>query len=81
MSDTRETLAGIRKHAGNITEVRMAEALEEVLELADQLDFENQATHDYYGWPRGPKWATRAPAARIREVVAAKMKGVTDALA
>lgn len=75
MTDTRETLAGIRKHAGNITEVRMAEALEEVLDLADQLDLEDQAMHDYYGWPRGQRWETRTPAARIREAVAAKLKG------
>ena len=77
----RETLAGIRKHAGNVTLVRMAVALEAVLDLADQLDFENQATHDYYGWPRGPKWETGAPGARIRETITTALEGKSDALA
>ena len=49
-----------------------------MIDLADQLDFEDEARHDFYSWPRGETWGTGTPAARIREVVAAKMKGVTD---
>ena len=78
MTNTRETLAGIREHAGNVTVVRMAEALEAVLDLADQFDAESEAAHDFYGWPRYESEHPKAPASRIREVVAAKLKGQTD---
>lgn len=75
MTNTRETLAGIREHAGNVTVVRMAEALEAVLDLADQLDFENQAMRDFYSLPSNQSEQTQTPAARIRKTVVTALEG------
>lgn len=40
-----------------------------VLDLADQLDAEQEAMHDFYSWPRDDSERPEAPSARIRSTI------------
>ena len=44
-------------------------ALDAVLRLADQMEAEDAAMHDFYGWPRTTTGRTDTPSERIRAAI------------
>ena len=63
--------------ASRTTMPRLVDALEAVLDLADRLDAEDEAMHDFYSWPRDKSDQTKTPAARIREAITTALEGET----
>ena len=53
-------------------------ALDAVVDLADQLDAEDEAMHDFYGWERNDSGQTNAPSSRIRKAITAVLEGETN---
>ena len=52
-------------------------ALDAVLRLADQMEAEDAAMHDFYGWPRTTTGRTDTPSERIRAAITTAPEGET----
>ena len=52
-------------------------ALDAVLRLADQMEAEDAAMHDFYGWPRTTTGRTDTPSERIRAAITTALEGET----
>ena len=52
-------------------------ALDAVLRLADQMEAEDAAMHDFYGWPRTTTGRTDTPSERIRAAITTDLEGET----
>lgn len=52
-------------------------ALDAVLRLADQMEAEHAAMHDFYGWPRTTTGRTDTPSERIRAAITTALEGET----
>lgn len=52
-------------------------ALDAVLRLADQMEAEDAAMHDFYGWPRTTTGRTDTPSERIRAAIITALEGET----
>ena len=55
--------------AARTTVPALLDLADAALDLADQLDAEDDAMHDFYGWPRGKSGQTKTPSARIRAAI------------
>ena len=52
-------------------------ALDAALRLADQMEAEDAAMHDFYGWPRTTTGRTDTPSERIRAAITTDLEGET----
>lgn len=52
-------------------------ALDAALRLADQMEAEDAAMHDFYGWPRTTTGRTDTPSERIRAAIITTIEGET----
>ena len=52
-------------------------ALDAALRLADQMEAEDAAMHDFYGWPRTTTGRTDTPSERIRAAITTAPEGET----
>lgn len=65
--------------ASRTTVPALLDLADAMLDLADRLDAEDEAMHDFYSWPRDKSEQTKTPASRIRAAVTTALEGLHHA--